>query len=146
MLNVERARDAKEREADERAQAELISAAGIKLIDAEGAERFGLLLVNGSPGPIYNVRVESQWLNGSKKNPPLNLGFLPSGSWVVGPDEKYHWGQLQDSNNLPSNVRLEILTRGKAAEMITGIDFLDAHRRLWHLHGVDLQRMSSSEG
>lgn len=140
MLIVEEERDARadERERRElyrekREQAGLVFALGAKLPDRPKGEDWAIYLFNGSTKPVYNVRVESQRLNGSAANYPLEIGALPPGRFVVPSHPKFHWGALADLSL--ANEQVDFLVKGKGKEMITSMAFADADGDHWALAG-----------
>lgn len=140
MLIVEQVRDARadERERRElyrekREQAGLVFVLGAKLPERQKGEDWAIYLFNGSNKPVYNVRVESQRLDGSAANYPLEIGALPPGRFVVPSHPRFHWGALVDLSL--ANEQVDFLVKGKGKEMIISMEFVDADGDAWELKG-----------
>lgn len=144
LLDREERRERKASIAAKRAQAELIFVMGAKLPDRDGAEQWGLFLVNASSKPVFEVVVESQKLDGSATNRPLHLGALPPGKFVVASHPTYYWGSLLEYERLTE--RVDLLVKGKGREMVQSVDFLDSTRQPWRLvNGTQLSEPSPEE-
>lgn len=131
MLDLERKRDARRLDAEKLGQARLVFAVGAQLPNRDGVEKWAIYLYNGSLKPIYDVCIESQRLDENNSNPPLELGAVPPGRFVIPSHLKYHWGALVDLSLCPEDVQL--LVKGKGAKMITRVTFTDAARHRWEL-------------
>jgi hypothetical protein len=131
LLDVEQRRDARREELAFREQAELFFVVGAKLPDRDDTETWAIALYNGSTKPIFDVRVESQRLDGSAANPVLKLGAVPPGRFVVPSHPTYHWGSLIDLDR--TDERIDYLLKGKGTSMIQRVCFRDAARRQWEL-------------
>lgn len=131
MLDLERRRDAHRLDAEKLEQARLVFAVGAQLPKREGKERWAIYLYNGSAKPIYDVCIESQKLDGSSSNPPLNLGAVPPGRFIIPAHSQYHWGALIDLSLCPEEV--QFLVKGKGDKMITCVTFADSARHRWRL-------------
>lgn len=108
-------------------------ALGAKLPGRDEVEPWAIFLYNGSSKPIYDVRIESQKVDGSSANHLLTLGAVPPGQFVIPSHPQYHWGALIDLNMKPEDTQL--LVKGKGAKMITRVRFADASRQEWELNG-----------
>ncbi|WP_143275870.1 hypothetical protein [Brevibacterium yomogidense] len=140
LLTVEQKRDEDRKKADddrkkaiEREQAELVFVLGARLTQRGKEEEWAIFLYNGSTKPIYNVKVDSQRLNGSSENPSLELGALPPGRFVVPSHPEYGWGALIDLDR--SNEAADFLVKGKGQTMITEVAFADSAGKKWCLSG-----------
>ena len=131
LLAVEQERDERRNVEAVRGQAELVYVLGAMLPDRNDDERWAIALYNGSTKPVFDVRVESQRLDGSTTNAPLKLGALPPGRFVVPSHPRYHWGNLLDLDRTDEQV--DYLIKGKGATMIRKVRFCDAARREWEL-------------
>lgn len=137
MLRIERNRDDDQRSAEARAQAELVFALGTKTAGADGTGDRSIYLYNGSAKPVFNIVVRSTKVGSGAPNPPLKLGALPPGRFLVHPHERYHWGSLIDLGEQPEPV--DFMVKGKGYGMIESLSFEDARRRPWILrHGTEL--------
>ena len=145
VVKLEHKRD-REREVEaERRQAEHVAVAGVQCPDAPQEERYAILVVNGSDAPIYDIRVESQKADKSRDNPPLDLAVLPPGKFVIPAHPTYNWGSVIDQE--VAHMKLNMMTKGKAGEMITRVSFVDAASRKWELaRGRELRSVSSDGG
>ncbi len=131
LLGIEQERDARRSEEAAREQAELVYALGAKLPDRDDDETWAIALYNGSTKPVFDVRVESQRLDGSQANAPLKLGALPPGRYVVPSHPQFHWGSLVDLER--TDERVDYLIKGKGTAMIQRVCFRDAARTEWEL-------------
>lgn len=145
VVKLEHKRD-RERETEaERRQAEHVTVVGVRCPDAPHEEQYGILVVNGSDAPIYDIRIESQKANKSCGNPPLDLAVLPPGRFVISADPTYNWGSVIDQE--VAQIKLNMMTKGKAGEMITHVSFVDAASRKWELvRGRELRSVGSGGG
>ena len=142
VVKLEEKRDSERESAAERRQAEHVTVVGVQCPDAPQEERYAILVVNGSDAPIYDIRVESQRADKSCDNPPLDLAVLPPGKFVI---PTYNWGSVIDQD--VAQIKLNMMTKGKAGEMITRVSFVDAASRKWELvRGRELRRADSSGG
>jgi hypothetical protein len=131
VVKLEHKRD-REREAEsERRQAEHVAVVGVLRPDAPKEEQFAILVVNGSGAPIYDICIESQKADKSRDNPRLKLAVLPPGKFVIPTDRKYIWGDVIDQD--VAHMKLNMMAKGNAGEMITHVTFTDASSRRWQL-------------
>lgn len=145
VVKLEHKRDRERESAAERRQAEHVTVVGVKCPDAPKGEQFAILVVNGSDAPIYDIRVESQKANKRGDNPPLVLAVLPPGKFVIPTHPEYNWGSVIDQE--AAQIKLDIMTKGKAGEMITHVSFVDAASRKWELvRGRELRSAGSDTG
>ena len=145
VVKLEEKRDRERESAAERRQAEHVTVVGVQCPDAPQEERYAILVVNGSDAPIYDIRVESQRADKSSANPPLDLAVLPPGKFVIPAHPTYNWGSVIDQD--VAHMRLNMMTKGKAGEMITRVSFVDAASRKWELvRGRELRRADPSGG
>ena len=145
VVKLEQKRD-QERELEaERRQAKHVAVVGVECPDFQEEERYAILVVNGSDAPIYDIRVESQRADKSCDNPPLDLAVLPPGKFVIPAHPTYNWGSVIDQE--VAQIKLNMMTKGKAGEMITHVSFVDAASRKWELvRGRELRSVGSSGG
>ena len=145
VVKLEEKRDRERELAAERRQAEHVTVVGVQCPDAPREERYAILVVNGSDAPIYDIRVESQRADKSCDNPPLDLAVLPPGKFVIPAHPTYNWGSVIDQE--VAQIKLNMMTKGKAGEMITHVSFVDAASRKWELvRGRELRSADSSGG
>lgn len=131
VVKLEQKRD-REREVEaERRQAEHVAVVGVQCPDAPQEEQYAILVVNGSDAPIYDIRVESQKANKSCDNPVLELAVLPPGKFVIPAHPKFKWGSVIDQD--VAHMKLNMMAKGNAGEMITHVSFADAASRKWEL-------------
>lgn len=145
VVKLEQKRD-REREVEaERRQAEHVAVVGVQCPDAPQEEQYAILVVNGSDAPIYDIRVESQKANKSCDNPVLELAVLPPGKFVIPAHPKFKWGSVIDQD--VAHMKLNMMAKGNAGEMITHVSFADAASRKWELvRGRELRRAASGGG
>lgn len=135
LLIVEYRRDYKEKRKERRDQAEHVFVMGAVAHSERRPgvrPKWGLYIVNGSDKPIYDINVKSQWANGQRQNPDLNLGALPPGRFFVG-NEDNGWGNLDDYDRKPEDV--ELVVKGKAKEIVRCVSFVDASGKKWSIAG-----------
>lgn len=133
LLQVEERRDAKADSSARREQAELVFVLGAKLLGRTPESSWSIFVYNGSNKPIYDICVQSQRLDGSASNHPLNLGALPPGRFAVPSHPTFHWGNPIDLEQNPEPI--DYLVRGKGLQMIQEVTFSDATRAPWSLAG-----------
>ncbi|MDR6939904.1 hypothetical protein [Arcanobacterium hippocoleae] len=129
MLNIEQNRDSKRALAMRREQAELVFAVGACLPNRDKSEQWAIYIYNGSTKPIFDIKIESQKLDGRAPNKPLALSVIPPGQFVVPSHPVYHWGTLVDLSLKPEIV--DLLVKGKGAGMITRFEFADSSHQIW---------------
>lgn len=145
LNRIETERDAKQARAAERYQAEHVAVVGVHCPDTPEGEQYAIMVVNGSDAPIYDIRVESQKANKSRDNPVLELAVLPPGKFVIPAHPKFHWGSVIDQE--VAQMKLNMMAKGNAGEMITHVSFADAASRKWELvRGRELRRAASGGG
>lgn len=145
IVKLEKKRDQEREIAAERRQAEHVTVVGVQCPDAPEEERYAILVVNGSDAPIYDIRIESQKANKRSDNPPLVLAVLPPGKFVIPTHHEYNWGSVIDQET--AQIKLNMMTKGKAGEMITHVSFVDAASRKWELvRGRELRSAGSDTG
>lgn len=131
VVKLEQKRD-QEREVEAgRRQAEHVAVVGVHCPDAPRGEQYAILVVNGSDAPIYDICIESQKADKSRDNPPLKLAVLPPGKFVIPTDRKFIWGDVIDQD--VAHMKLNMMAKGNAGEMITHVTFTDASSRRWQL-------------
>lgn len=145
VVKLEEKRDRERETESERRQAEHVAVVGVQCPDFPEEERYAILVVNGSDAPIYDIRIESQKADKSCDNPPLVLAVLPPGKFLIPAHPQYHWGSVIDQDVAHRN--LNMMTKGKAGEMITRVSFVDAASREWELvRGRELRSVGSGGG
>lgn len=145
VVKLEEKRDRERESAAERRQAEHVTVVGVQCPDAPQEEQYAILVVNGSDAPIYDIRVESQKANKRGDNPPLVLAVLPPGKFVIPAHPRFNWGSVIDQD--VAHMTLNMMTKGKAGEMITHVSFVDAASRKWELvRGRELRSAGSDTG
>ena len=145
VVKLEHKRDREREIAAERRQAEHVTVVGVQCLDAPQEGRYAILVVNGSDAPIYDIRIKSQKADKSCDNPPLDLAVLPPGKFVIPAHPTYNWGSVIDQE--VAQMRLNMMTKGKAGEMITHVSFVDAASRKWELvRGRELRSVGSDTG
>ena len=145
VVKLEEKRDRERESAAERRQAEHVTVVGVQCPDAPQEERYAILVVNGSDAPIYDIRIESQKANKRSDNPPLVLAVLPPGKFVIPTHPQFIWGSVIDQET--AQIKLNMMTKGKAGEMITRVSFVDAASRKWELvRGRELRSVGSGGG
>ena len=104
------------------------------------------MVVNGSDAPIFKICVKSQKANNKKNlNRDLVLAVLPPGKFVICAHPEYMWGPVIEQET--ARMRLNIMTKGNAGEMITHVSFVDAASRKWELvRGRELRSVGSGGG
>mgnify|MGYP000398199509 CR=1 FL=1 len=131
VVKLEQKRDQERQVEAERRQAEHVAVVGVYCLDAPKGEQYAILVVNGSDAPIYDIRIESQWADKSRENPQLKLAVLPPGRFVIPPRQKFIWGDVIDQD--VAHMKLIMMAKGNAGEMITHVTFTDASSRRWQL-------------
>lgn len=145
LVNLEDNRDRKEELAVQRDQAEHVSVIGVKIPNRDHAEKYGIMVFNGSKAPIFEITIESQKINQSAANPPLKLATLPPRQFLIPSHPQYKWGSVIDQKAQQEEV--ELFAKGKAGDMITGVTFTDASFRQWELvNGRKLRPLQSHDG
>ena len=131
VVKLEQKRDRERQIEAERRQAKHVAVVGVYSPDAPGDGQYAILVVNGSDAPIYDIRVESQKANKSCDNPVLELAVLPPGKFVSPAHPKFKWGDVIDQD--VAHMKLIMMAKGNAGEMITHVTFTDASSRRWQL-------------
>lgn len=145
VVKLEQKRDQERQVEAERRQAEHVAVVGVHCPDTPEGEQYAIMVVNGSDAPIYDIRVESQKANKSRDNPVLELAVLPPGKFVIPAHPKFHWGSIIDQE--VAQMKLNMMAKGNAGEMITHVSFADAASRKWELvRGRELRRAASGGG
>lgn len=145
LNRIEAERDAKQARAAECYQAEHVAVVGVHYPDTPEGKQYAIMVVNGSDAPIYDIRVESQKANKRYDNPVLELAVLPPGKFVIPAHPQFHWGDPIDQD--AAQMKLNMMAKGNAGEMITHVSFADAASRKWELvRGRELRRAASSGG
>lgn len=145
LNRIEAERDAKQARAAERYQAEHVAVVGVHYPDTPEGKQYAIMVVNGSDAPIYDIRVESQKANKRYDNPVLELAVLPPGKFVIPAHPQFHWGDPIDQD--AAQMKLNMMAKGNAGEMITHVSFADAASRKWELvRGRELRRAASGGG
>ena len=146
VVKLEEKRDRERELAAERRQAEHVTVVGVHCPNAPHEEQYGILVVNGSDAPIFKICVKSQKANNKKNlNRDLELAVLPPGKFVICAHPEYMWGPVIEQET--ARMRLNIMTKGNAGEMITHVSFVDAASRKWELvRGRELRSVGSSGG
>lgn len=145
LNRIEAERDAKQARAVERYQAEHVAVVGVHYPDTPEGKQYAIMVVNGSDAPIYDIRVESQKANKRYDNPVLELAVLPPGKFVIPAHPQFHWGDPIDQD--AAQMKLNMMAKGNAGEMITHVSFADAASRKWELvRGRELRRAASGGG
>lgn len=138
LLDVEERRDRKADAAAHREQAELTFVLGAKLPERPADQTWSIFIYNGSNKPIYDIRVESQRLDGSTDNHEMKLGALPPGRFAVPSHPTFYWGSPIDLDRTPEPI--DYLVKGKGLGMIKRVTFRDAERNKWELtNGTELK-------
>ncbi len=128
LNRIEVERDAKQARAAERYQAERLAAFGVECVESDSSKKYGLLIVNGSDVPVYDVRIETKLASGGKKNPELNLVIIPPGQFIIFM-EGSGWGVLRDKNTVCMDI--SVIAKGRGGKMVTCVAFSDASSRRW---------------
>lgn len=130
LNRIEAERDAKQARAAERYQAERLAVVGVECAESDNSKKYGLLIVNGSDVPVYDVLIKAKFASGMKDNPELNLVIIPPGQFIIFRDGG-GWGVLLEK----STVRMDIsvIAKGKGGKMVTCVTFSDASLRRWTL-------------
>lgn len=146
VVKLEYKRDRERELAAERRQAEHVTVVGVHCPDAPHEEQYGILVVNGSDAPIFKICIKSQKANNKKKpNRDLELAVLPPGKFVIRAHPEYVWGPVIEQE--AARMKLNIMTKGNAGEMITHVSFVDTASQKWELvRGRELRRADSSAG
>lgn len=145
IVKLEEKRDSERRIADERNQAELVTVIGVMRPESQKLEQYGIMVINGSNAPIYEVTIESQKADKSAANPELKLSVLPPGRYVIPAHPTYKWGSVIDQD--AQQDKLDMMSKGRGGEMITHVTFVDAASREWELvRGRELRRIKSGTG
>lgn len=131
MERIEKNRDLQQQISEERRQAELISVVGVELSNRKGVEKYGIMVVNGSTAPIFEVEIRSQKLDRSADNPTLRLEIVPPGKFVVPAHPEFKWGSVIDREVVQEPISL--FAKGNVGKMITHVAFTDASKRGWEL-------------
>lgn len=130
LNRIETERDAREARAAERYQAERLAVVGVECVESSNSKKYGLLIVNGSDAPVYDVRIETQLASGTKDNPKLNLVIIPPGQFIIFMDGG-GWGVLLDKGTVRKDI--SVIAKGKGGKMVTCVTFSDASLRRWTL-------------
>lgn len=128
LNRIEAERDAREARAAERYQAEHLAVVGVECVESDSSKKYGLLIVNGSDVPVYDVRIETTLASGGKKNPKLNLVIIPPGQFIIFM-EGSAWGVLRDKGTVRMDI--SVIAKGKGGKMVTCVAFSDATSRRW---------------
>ena len=145
VVKLEQKRDQERQVEAERRQAEHVAVVGVHCPDAPQEEQYAILVVNGSDAPIYDIRVESQKANKSCDNPVMELAVLPPGKFVIPAHPKFKWGAVIDQG--VAHMKLNMMAKGNAGEMITHVSFADAASRKWELvRGRELRSVGPGGG
>lgn len=129
LNRIEAERDAKQARAVERRQAERLAVVGVECVESDSSKKYGLLIVNGSDVPVYDVCIESKKASGGKKNPALNLVIIPPGQFIILMDGDNRWGVLLVKDSVP--MEISVIAKGKGGKMVTSVAFSDASSRRW---------------
>ena len=128
LNRIETERDAKQARAAERYQAERLAVVGVECVESDSSKKYGLLIVNGSDVPVYDVRIETTLASGGKKNPALNLVIIPPGQFIIFM-EGSAWGVLRDKGTVRMDI--SVIAKGQGGKMVTCVAFSDASSRRW---------------
>lgn len=128
LNRIEAERDVREARAAERYQAERLAVVGVECVESDSSKKYGLLIVNGSDVPVYDVRIETQLASGGKENPKLNLVIVPPGQFIIFM-EGSAWGVLRDKGTVRMDI--SVIAKGKGGKMVTCVAFSDASSRRW---------------
>lgn len=128
LNRIEAERDAKQARAVERYQAERLAVVGVECVEGDSSKKYGLLIVNGSDVPVYDVRIETKLASGGKENPKLNLVIIPPGQFIIFM-EGSAWGVLRDKGTVRMDI--SVIAKGKGGKMVTCVAFSDASSRRW---------------
>lgn len=128
LNRIEAERDEKQARATERYQAERLAVVGIECVENGSSKKYGLLIVNGSDVPVYDVRVETTWASGKKENPPLELVVIPPGQFVI-LVEGDKWGVLLVKDTVC--MEISVIAKGEGGKMVKCVAFSDASSRRW---------------
>lgn len=128
LNRIEAERDAKQARAAERYQAERLAVVGVECVEGDNSKKYGLLIVNGSDVPVYDVRIETTLASGGKKNPELNLVIIPPGQFIIFM-EGSAWGVLRDKGTVRMDI--SVIAKGQGGKMVTCVAFSDASSRRW---------------
>lgn len=128
LNRIEAERDAREARAAERYQAERLAVVGVECVESDSSKKYGLLIVNGSDVPVYDVRIETKLASGGKENPKLNLVIIPPGQFIIFM-EGSAWGVLRDKGTVRMDI--SVIAKGKGGKMVACVAFSDASSRRW---------------
>lgn len=128
LNRIEAERDVREARAAERYQAERLAVVGVECVESDSSKKYGLLIVNGSDVPVYDVRIETKLASGGKENPKLNLVIIPPGQFIIFM-EGSAWGVLRDKRTVRMDI--SVIAKGKGGKMVTCVAFSDASSRRW---------------
>ena len=128
LNRIEMERDEKQARAIERHQAERLAVVGIECVEKGGPKKYGLLIVNGSDAPVYDVRVETTLASGGKKNRTLELVIIPPGQFII-LMEGDKWGVLLVKDTV--SMEMSVIAKGVGGRMVKCVAFSDALSRRW---------------
>lgn len=132
LNRIEMERDAKQAHAVKRYQAEHLAVVGVECVESGSSKKYGLLIVNGSEVPVYNVCVKCKTANGARENPELNLVIIPPGQFII-LMEGSRWGALLVKET--ARMEISVIAKGQGGKMVTSVAFSDASSRRWMRRG-----------
>lgn len=98
----------------------------------------GLVIVNGSSRPVYEMKVSSRDAY-DKEKPRLHLSVVPPGEYFVADDPTYKWG-FPDLVSQRSGMMRPIMK--KREWRVTALEFSDINDITWErLEGGDLNKV-----